>query len=336
MTKATVFILLNILFFSRYIFAQAGFDNYKNYDFITGENILFEDNIGYSSPSNWVVKGGEIISSEGQNESAIQINKYYTILAPDASVLPDGSGFFTIEFDTYLDSKYEGNPGIFINFNSGDEPKATLGTLANYTQFDIGSLNNRGEHPKQINYNNYYDKWHHYAVSYSPGNISVYVDEYKIIDLNNTTLGFDNITVCGNSTEGMIMSFKNFRLTNTDPGNLSSKLPAQEKVITHGFIFNWDNTLKPESMGTLNAVYKAMKENPDLKIEICAYSDKPDALSEKITTARAENIRSVLVKMGIDKTRLTAKGYGGELPINSNSANTEKANNRRVEFKKIQ
>lgn len=176
--------------------------------------------------------------------------------------------------------------------------------------------------------------WFH-AVSYNPGKLIVYVDEYKIIDLNNITLSFDNITVCGNSTDGMIMSFKNFRLTNTDPGNLSSKLLSQEKIISHGIIFNSNNSLKPESMGTLNAVYKAMKDSPDLKIEIGSYSDNTDDITLNLTTLRAENIKAALVKMGIDKSRLTAKGYGGLSPVNNNSSNTEKANNRRIEFKKL-
>lgn len=159
MTKFQIFLLLYFLFFSKFIFAQYNFENYKYYEFLPGENILFEDNIGYSSPANWRVIDGEIIITAGQSENAIQINKYYTILAPNTETLPSGSEFFTIEFDTYLDSKYNGNPGYFHNLNSGDIPQATLKT-ANYTQFDIGSGNNRGEHPKQINYANYYNRWH--------------------------------------------------------------------------------------------------------------------------------------------------------------------------------
>jgi OmpA-OmpF porin, OOP family len=42
-----------------------------------------------------------------------------------------------------------------------------------------------------------------------------------------------------------------------------------------------------------------------------------------------------LIKMGIDESRLSTKGFGDTKPISDNSSPEGKANNRRVEFVKI-
>ena len=317
-------------------FAQQSLDKYKDYEFMPGENILFEDNIGSSTTSNWEVLGGDVIQETSETEPAIRINKYYTVLSPRMEKAPTGAEFFTIEFDAYLDSKYEGNPGVFINFLSGDEPTATLGTLAKYTQFDFGSSKNRIENPLQINNSAYYDKWHHYVFTYSPqyqGSVIIYVDQFKVIDLKECLLNFERITVNGNSSDEMIMKFRNFRITDSGPANLQQSLMSSGKFVSHGILFNPDNTLKPESMGTLRQISRALNESPDLKLEIEIYSDNTVNNAEINNTRRAEIVKAALVQMGINENRLIAPGNGEGFPVNNNLTNTEKANYRRVEFK---
>ncbi len=332
------FILLNLVLGIGNSYSQQGFDKYKDYEFMPGENILFEDNIGASSISNWEVIGGEIIQENNETEPAIRINKYYTVLSPRRDKTPAGAEFFTIEFDAYLDSKYEGNPGVFINFLSGDEPTATIGTLANYTQFDFGSSKNRVENPLQIKNSAYYDKWHHYTFTYSPidqGSAVVYVDQFKVIDLKDCSLSFDKITVCGNSSDEMIMKFRNFRIADSGPVNLGRNLLSSGKTITHGILFNTDNSLKPESMGTLRKICMAMDENPDLKLEIAVYSDNTGSSALQNNTSRAEKVKSALVQLGINENRLITAGNDNGTLLNNNATNSEMANNRRVEFKTI-
>ena len=45
-----------------------------------------------------------------------------------------------------------------------------------------------------------------------------------------------------------------------------------------------------------------------------------------------EAVRSYLVKKGVDPARMTAVGYGEEMPIDTNRTSEGRANNRRVEF----
>ncbi|MBL8017390.1 MAG: OmpA family protein [Ignavibacteria bacterium] len=163
----------------------------------------------------------------------------------------------------------------------------------------------------------------------------IYVDQYKVIDLKDCRLSFEKITVCGNSSDDMIMKFRNFRITDSGPVNPGKDLMSEGKVTTHGIMFNLDNTIKPESMGTLNHLSRALNENPELRIEIAVFSDDTANNPEKNNTLRAETVKAILIKMGINENRLFAVGYGAGFVINNNVTNSEMANNRRVEFKTI-
>ena len=79
-----------------------------------------------------------------------------------------------------------------------------------------------------------------------------------------------------------------------------------------------------------------MKDNAAVKFEIGGHSDSDgdDASNLKLSQSRADAVRDKLILMGIDATRLTAKGYGESKPLVPNSSPENKANNRRVEFVK--
>jgi outer membrane protein OmpA-like peptidoglycan-associated protein len=79
-----------------------------------------------------------------------------------------------------------------------------------------------------------------------------------------------------------------------------------------------------------------LKENADLKLEIGGHTDS-DGSSEanlKLSEERAKSVRTALVEMGIEESRLSVKGFGSSKPVNDNSSAENKARNRRVEFVK--
>ena len=63
-------------------------------------------------------------------------------------------------------------------------------------------------------------------------------------------------------------------------------------------------------------------------------SDGDAARNVTLSQARAAAVKQLIVDQGIDASRLTAKGYGADKPIDSNTTPEGKANNRRVEFVK--
>jgi outer membrane protein OmpA-like peptidoglycan-associated protein len=98
--------------------------------------------------------------------------------------------------------------------------------------------------------------------------------------------------------------------------------------------------LRPESKIELNDLAQVLAEFPRINIELRAHTDcRGDAaynliLSEK----RAEAVANYLIYKGINKNRLTSKGFGDTNPINECikgvSCSEEKhQENRRVEFK---
>jgi outer membrane protein OmpA-like peptidoglycan-associated protein len=52
----------------------------------------------------------------------------------------------------------------------------------------------------------------------------------------------------------------------------------------------------------------------------------------RLSQQRAESVQQWLVRHGVERARLTAKGYGATRPIAPNITQQNRANNRRVQF----
>ena len=88
----------------------------------------------------------------------------------------------------------------------------------------------------------------------------------------------------------------------------------------------------------LDAVVAIMKDNPSLRIEIQGHTDNKGtaAYNQGLSERRAKAAMDYIVKKGIDKGRLTAKGFGFSNPAASNDTPEGRAENRRVELSPIQ
>jgi outer membrane protein OmpA-like peptidoglycan-associated protein len=99
------------------------------------------------------------------------------------------------------------------------------------------------------------------------------------------------------------------------------------------FDFN-SSELKPSSYPELNRAVKLMKAVPTMQVEIAGYTDSVGSVefNKALSERRANAVKDYLVKNGIAKKRIGAKGYGEESPIADNSTDEGRAENRRVEF----
>jgi lipid-binding SYLF domain-containing protein len=90
--------------------------------------------------------------------------------------------------------------------------------------------------------------------------------------------------------------------------------------------------LTPDSEGALTQAADALKAHPDWKIRVEGYTDNRGSKDAnlKLSSDRAEAVMNWLGDHGVDKSRLTAKGYGDAHPVASNASESGRAKNRRV------
>jgi outer membrane protein OmpA-like peptidoglycan-associated protein len=74
----------------------------------------------------------------------------------------------------------------------------------------------------------------------------------------------------------------------------------------------------PESATSLAALAASMKDWPGTRVEIGAYTDKKGSVSanRELSQRRAEFVKSYLVGLGVEESRLVAKGYGEKGDVN--------------------
>jgi OOP family OmpA-OmpF porin len=84
----------------------------------------------------------------------------------------------------------------------------------------------------------------------------------------------------------------------------------------------------------IKKVADILKNNPHLKIEIAGYTDNigSDEYNKKLSLKRAQAVKNILVKYGINPNRIIIKGYGKKYPLVPNTTSTNRALNRRVEI----
>ncbi|HMU99049.1 MAG TPA: OmpA family protein [Chitinophagales bacterium] len=95
-------------------------------------------------------------------------------------------------------------------------------------------------------------------------------------------------------------------------------------------------TIRPESYSILDNAAKIMIEQlPNAKFEIGGHTDSKGsaALNNKLSQSRADAVVKYLISKGVDKSRLTAKGYGSTKPLVSpEKTEADYQTNRRIEI----
>ena len=123
------------------------------------------------------------------------------------------------------------------------------------------------------------------------------------------------------------------------------KIHEGAKMVMNNIFFDKNKSvLRKQSMVELATIYKMLKENPDMVIEISGHTDNAgnDKLNQKLSLARAQSVVNYLTKKGISKKQLIAKGYGKSQPIAPNTLPNGKPDlagmqlNRRVEMKIVE
>jgi outer membrane protein OmpA-like peptidoglycan-associated protein len=119
----------------------------------------------------------------------------------------------------------------------------------------------------------------------------------------------------------------------------SALVPTKEEaIVLEGVNFQTNKAvLLKESEAVLDRVAAVLIAHPDVKVEVGGHSDADgsESANMKLSTKRANSVRDYLIKKGVPAEQMTAKGYGESTPIADNKTPEGKAQNRRVELKRI-
>lgn len=176
--------------------------------------------------------------------------------------------------------------------------------------------------------------WKHISIAFTKGKFKAYMDDTRLINIPHLEEDPWGITV--EAEEGN-MFIKNIRIAK---GGVKyyDRVLNDGKIIVNGIKFDINKaTLKPESMGPINKIYKLMEKNPDINFSVEGHtdSDGDEATNQTLSEQRAKSVMERLIKLGISADRLSYKGFGESKPLDNNSTPEGKANNRRVEFVKM-
>jgi len=92
--------------------------------------------------------------------------------------------------------------------------------------------------------------------------------------------------------------------------------------------------IRPSDAGTLDEVAAALKQSPAMRVRIEGHTDNVGTAESNrvLSERRAQSVMEALVQRGVDRSRLSAAGFGQERPIADNRTEEGRAKNRRVEL----
>ncbi|WP_341215279.1 OmpA family protein [uncultured Wocania sp.] len=130
---------------------------------------------------------------------------------------------------------------------------------------------------------------------------------------------------------------KDLELNTTEP--VIAEVDNELRIVLENIYFDFAKySIKEESTISLNKILKVLNDNPSINLAINAHTDiiGNDAYNLKLSNKRAASAVKYLIKNGIDKSRLSSKGFGETKPLidcKTNSCTDEEhQSNRRIEF----
>jgi len=322
---------------------------WSKFDFVPGDTVIFEDSPAADEengefPSRWDLDKGQIEIANIDGENVLMFIDGMPRIVPylknsKEDYLPE---VFTIEFDYY---KPKGGNRISVYLYDYKNQKNKAG-INRSMYMDIGLTGVKeklsdvsGKIPERSYSDGKKAFWTHVSIAFTKGKLKVYINDTRVINIphySGNPTGLSLQAYWANLKEDKAYYFKNIRIAK---GGVKyyKRVLSDGKIIVNGIKFDINKaTLKPESMGPINRIYKLMQKQPDLKFSVEGHTDADgnDKANMTLSKARGKAVMEKLISMGIDKSRLKYNGFGESKPIDNNATPEGKANNRRVEFVK--
>jgi len=349
--------------------------SYKSkFDFVPGERVIISDDFSQDAvgdfPALWFTNGsGEIVTLDGQEGKWFMIKGRSQVYIDQLLELPDN---FTIQFDLLCSVPFSWSSDVFNVYLEDIIDLDRYRKGQNGGEMSSNNINHHfwmDFHPGVYNPGTYttkgYGKYEFKNTRekldlgeiWMPGaeknllkvsiwrqgqRLRIYLNENKILDLPK---------IFPADMKPNLFVFEPYDLYEEDKyfiGNLRiavgnpdtrNKLLTDGKLVTNGILFSVNSAeIKTESYGVLKEIAGILNENKDVNVKIVGHtdSDGDDALNMELSKKRAEAVKNALAKdFGIDPGRMEIDGKGEQEPLAPDTDAIAKANNRRVEFIKI-
>lgn len=114
------------------------------------------------------------------------------------------------------------------------------------------------------------------------------------------------------------------------------ELPSTRHIKT--ILFDTDKaTIKPKFSTILTSVVRILSKNSNASFSVEGHADSVgnEAYNQRLSEARAMAVKEFLVKEGVEKSKLSTKGYGESRPVATNDTPAGREQNRRVEINMV-
>lgn len=325
--------------------------------FIPNGQVMYLDNFKKDEigdfPSKWETNsGGEIVTVDDFKALRTSGTGFYTPMIPKE--LPEN---YAIEFDLFTyNLEYKTTTPLRFGIHLIDQPlisKAKKGAeiemplwykgASDY--FLIETYGTKSPIKNKIPYN-YTEKLNdiiHFTLVKNGKRVRLFLDDAKVVDIPSLASEVSGKYIQFYVREvdlqkNLVLALANLKITE-EGEDLRSKLLKAEGFSTTAILFQTaSDQLQSSSFDFLDQLGVVLKDDEELKIQIIGHTDSDgdessnQILSEKRAITVAEYLQE---NFGISQERLQAFGKGESEPLNSNSNSSEKAANRRVEFKKF-
>jgi len=318
---------------------------WAKYDFVPGQTVIFEDGPSKEEengefPSRWDLYKGNAEIGELNGEVVIMFLSGTTYIIPylknaKEDYLPD---IFTVEMDVWFSKGSSSSNRLWIYLGDKKNQRYdAINTDLTVMPHSLEFGNSEKDYPgtESIGWTHELTgSWRHIAIAYTKGKFKAYMNDTRLINVPHLEVNPTGITVASGNDNIFI---KNIRIAK---GGVKyySRVLSDGKIVENGIRFDVNKaTLKPESMGPINKIYKLMIKYPNLKFSVEGHtdSDGDEAHNLELSKRRAKTVMDKFIAMGISPGRLKYTGYGESKPIDNNATPEGKANNRRVEFVKF-
>lgn len=106
------------------------------------------------------------------------------------------------------------------------------------------------------------------------------------------------------------------------------------RVMLSGVLFETGEAqLKPGARRRLEQLASVLRQDPEQTAIVEGFTDNvgDEALNKELSERRAQAVRDALAALGVDPSRIEARGYGEAYPVASNQTPAGRQQNRRVE-----